>query len=245
VKLNTIILSHNKLSVLKNLNHLKELRKLTVSYNNIGALLDSLINCVNLVDLNIRNNVISRLPPKLTENRKLKIIDASNNKILDYNGLLVLKQLKYLQQLHLIGNPFLEKSDSTEWIEQNLPFIGMKSSKGLKKRKNSTPENTQNADSKPPKKLKKDTENQKVTNQKRQNQNQQKNNQQKNLEKKIIKESRKLIEETAEIPTFISAEELQNFQSTSSNSQQSQTKSPSNTTLDSLMNDPLSGLQSW
>jgi len=127
--LNTIILAHNQLTVLTNLNHLFTLRKFSASYNQITAILNAFDGCLKLQEVNLRNNLIFRLPSLLNENVKLKILDLSNNRIESQEGLKVILEMDSLKDVSIEGNPLLTTEEGENWVHINLPVRKKKKGK--------------------------------------------------------------------------------------------------------------------
>jgi len=121
--LNTLVLSHNKITELGNLTHLANLKKLTLSCNQIGAITDSLTNNTALTELRLRGNKIARMPQSLVNNIHLRLLDIGNNLITDKRGIQVLCNLQRLRSLYIKGNPIATEPGINDWLRQHIPSL--------------------------------------------------------------------------------------------------------------------------
>ena len=101
--LNTLILSKNKLSKF-NSESLMNLTKISLGHNFFTELPD-LALIQNLQELRINNNQISEVSQALLQNRKLKVLDISNNKFSSWDSIRLLTNLGQLTNLCVKGNP--------------------------------------------------------------------------------------------------------------------------------------------
>jgi len=132
---NTLILSHNKILELSDLNQLTNLQKLSLSWNQIGAISDALQNNTALTELRIRGNQISRIPPGIAENVHLRVLDVANNMITDKRGLQAICSLKHLRNLHIKGNPVALEPGINEWLRQQIPTLKLLEGKNVENTK--------------------------------------------------------------------------------------------------------------
>jgi len=121
--LNTLVLSHNKITEICHLSHLTNLKKLSLACNQIGAISDSLMNNTALTELRIRGNKIARLPPSLENNLHLRFLDIGNNAITDQRGIQVLCKLQKLRNLTIKGNPVASEPGIKDWLRQHIPSL--------------------------------------------------------------------------------------------------------------------------
>jgi len=122
--LNTLVLSHNKISELSNLSQLTNLKKLAIACNQIGAISDALNNNTALTELRLRGNKIVRIPPNIGHNIHLRLVDICNNGIADKRGLQSLTFLHRLRNLSIKGNPVANQPDGIyDWFQQQIPSL--------------------------------------------------------------------------------------------------------------------------
>jgi len=260
---NTLILSHNKILELSDLNQLTNLQKLSLSWNQIGAISDALQNNTALTELRIRGNQISRIPPGIAENVHLRVLDVANNTIEDKRGLQAICSLKHLRNLHIKGNPVALEPGINEWLRQQIPTLkllegknventkftekslikkGKKESEPLsKKRKNSDPN---------PQKFREES----LNSHKRQKLKKQTNR----VEKEIISEilGAKSVETKRNVPKFVKLDEKTLEDTTSLEEKTTQIESEGKSepekeesvrknTLMDFFEDPLQNVASW
>jgi hypothetical protein len=110
-QLNTLVASTNHIEELGDeLQECRLLAKLSLSHNRIRKLgASSLAHCVILKELRLAHNQLKALPPTLSANENLRILDLSHNRFENWGDVAVLSSLRRLQQLSMRGCPLAEQ----------------------------------------------------------------------------------------------------------------------------------------
>ena len=107
--LNTAILSRNSLCVF-NADRITSLTKLSLGHNQFEVMPD-FSSLVGLIELRMNNNLCESIPETLLNNKKLKILDVSHNRLASWDHVKLLARLHCLTNLSLKANPLPSPPD--------------------------------------------------------------------------------------------------------------------------------------
>jgi hypothetical protein len=124
VNLNSLILSHNMIEEIAGLDKLTNLAKLALAHNRIKVI-PSLQNQYLLKELRLNDNKIFKLPPSLSINVRLEVLDLGSNRLSKLEDVEPLRELKALKDLVLLGNPICKIDSYRAKIEQLIPSLFM------------------------------------------------------------------------------------------------------------------------
>ncbi|ORX52576.1 L domain-like protein [Piromyces finnis] len=115
INLNTLVLSYNKIEEVSNLTCLKSLTKLSIAHNKIRVFPDLRMN-TELKELRLNNNRLLGVPEYVKFLPKLEILDLGNNFLKEFSDIENLKSLFHLNNLNLKGNPVTKLENYKEKV---------------------------------------------------------------------------------------------------------------------------------
>eukprot|EP00051_Salpingoeca_urceolata_P027894 m.483796 g.483796 ORF g.483796 m.483796 type:complete len:507 (-) comp23083_c0_seq1:144-1664(-) len=131
--LNSLILSHNQLEALE-VPFLTELTKVSLSHNSLRQCPD-FSTASSLKELRLNNNKIVSIPQTLGRNLHLCLLDLGQNLIQSVEDLEPLKELQFLQNLNLKGNPVASTPDYEVKVRALLPSLRILDNRRLEPKK--------------------------------------------------------------------------------------------------------------
>lgn len=108
-------MSNNDIEKIENLNSLKSLQILNLSFNKISKL-ENISVLKNLEILNLSNNLIEEIPPIIVKNINLTEINLANNFVSEKSSINNLRTLAKLTVLSLLNNPINELQNYPAFI---------------------------------------------------------------------------------------------------------------------------------
>jgi Leucine-rich repeat (LRR) protein len=115
LQLNTLVISHNKIDTVPRLSSLAELTKLSAAHNQLTQVPD-LSHNVLLKELRLNDNKIIEIPETLRKCNSIEIMDFGNNQLTNWSDIAPLGSLLKLHNLNLKGNPLSNKKDYLEKV---------------------------------------------------------------------------------------------------------------------------------
>ena len=116
--LNTLILSSNSISdfSISEVGTFVNLTKLSIGKNMLKVIPD-LSASPNLTELRVNNNMLTTISDTILNNKKLKLLDISNNLLTNWDDVRLLVGLPFMTNLGVKGNNFPPPPESTDELE--------------------------------------------------------------------------------------------------------------------------------
>ena len=116
--LNTLILSSNSISdfSISEVGTFVNLTKLSIGKNMLKVIPD-LSASPNLTELRVNNNMLTTINESILNNKKLKLLDVSNNLLTNWDDVRLLVGLPFMTSLGVKGNKFPPPPESTDDLE--------------------------------------------------------------------------------------------------------------------------------
>ncbi|KAI9246830.1 hypothetical protein EDC94DRAFT_653251 [Helicostylum pulchrum] len=122
LELNTLVISHNKVDRVPRLSSLLQLTKLSAAHNQLTEVPD-LTHNVLLKEIRLNDNKITQIPETLRKCNAIEIMDFGNNGLANWTDIAALGSLTKLHNLNLKGNPIAKKKDYLEKILDLVPSL--------------------------------------------------------------------------------------------------------------------------
>jgi len=118
-----IVLSDRKINKLINFDQFENLEALWLTNNKLERIVDLEKN-FRLKILCLGNNRITSLEGSLSKMKFLQVLFLNNNKLRNLdNNLLILKELSFLKNLNMFGNPLAEEPEYRNRVIFSLPSL--------------------------------------------------------------------------------------------------------------------------
>ncbi|KAJ1959721.1 hypothetical protein GGI12_004186 [Dipsacomyces acuminosporus] len=120
--LNTLVVSHNEVKDVPSLPQLKELTKLSAAHNKIRKIPD-LTLYPKLKEVRLNDNKIELLPESIRSCQSIQVVDLGNNLLSDWTSVAPLASLQSLHNLNLKGNPVCKEDDYRNQVIKLIPSL--------------------------------------------------------------------------------------------------------------------------
>ncbi|KAI8324832.1 L domain-like protein [Martensiomyces pterosporus] len=120
--LNTLVVSHNKIEEIPRLAALQELTKLSAAHNRITTVPDLAVY-LKLKEVRLNDNKIESLPESIRSCSSLKVLDLGSNLLSDWESVAPLASLTALDNLNLKGNPICEEDEYRKQVLKMVPSL--------------------------------------------------------------------------------------------------------------------------